>query len=350
MAHSTHADLPALTRRGAITLAAAATTATLATPAYAGDRPHDHHALRDTVPLPDGLRPEGITSGPGTTFYVGSVSDGRIVTGDLRTGGTRVLLAAATGRSLRGLYRDPRTGLVWAAGGLGADAHVWAVDGSTGAVVADVLVPGGVFLNDLVVTEHAVWVTDSRVDRLARIALNRRGLPVGTAPTFVALTGEWPAFDGTNIAANGIRALPDGSLVLNNSRAGGLWRVHPRTGDTREIEVRGGPGLVERRRPGAARPHALRRAGQRAGAGRGARAVAAPARLGRHLARRPDRRDARRALDRDVGGRVALGGQRPLRGAVTRHRLVLGLPAGGSVAPAGSSHRELAGRCAGGTP
>ncbi len=103
--------------------------------------------------------------------------------------------------------------------------------------------PGGVFLNDLVVTERAVWVTDSRVDRLTRIALNRRGLPRDTPPTFVPLTGEWPAFNGST-AANGIRELPDGSLVLNNSTAGGLWRVNPRTGVTREIEVRGGPGLV----------------------------------------------------------------------------------------------------------
>jgi len=110
--------------------------------------------------------------------------------------------------------------------------------------VADVLVPGGVFLNDLVATDRTVWVTDSRVDRLTRIALTPDGMPAGSAPTFVALTGDWPAFDGTNIAANGIRALPDGSLVLNNSRAGGLWQVHPGTGVTREIEVRGGPGLV----------------------------------------------------------------------------------------------------------
>ncbi|HYN66037.1 MAG TPA: hypothetical protein VES93_04055 [Ornithinibacter sp.] len=243
MADSTHPDTHALTRRGAIALAAAATTTALAAPASAGGR-HGHHRLPDTVALPDGLRPEGITSGPGTTFYVGSLSDGRIVTGDLLRRGTRVLLPGATGRSLRGLYRDPRSRLVWAAGGLGAAAHVWAVDGSTGAVVAAVAVPGGVFLNDLVVTERAVWVTDSRVDRLTRIALTRRGLPLGTAPTFVPLTGEWPAFDGTNIAANGIRELPDGSLVLNNSRAGGLWRVDAHTGATRELVVRGGPGLV----------------------------------------------------------------------------------------------------------
>ncbi len=243
MADSTPSVTSALTRRGAITLAAAATTTALASPAHAGDRRH-HPRRRDTVPLPDGIRPEGITSGPGTTFYVGSLADGRIVTGDLCRRGTRVLLPGATGRSLRGLFRDRRTGLVWAAGGLGADAHVWAVDGSSGAVVADVAVPGGVFLNDLVVTERAVWVTDSRVDRLTRIALTRRGLPLGSTATFVPLTGEWPAFDGSNIAANGIRQLPDGSLVLNNSRAGGLWRVNAHTGATRELVVRGGPGLV----------------------------------------------------------------------------------------------------------
>ena len=55
----------ALTRRGAITLAAAATTAALAGPAYADDGRHGHHDLPDTVALPDGLQPEGITSGPG---------------------------------------------------------------------------------------------------------------------------------------------------------------------------------------------------------------------------------------------------------------------------------------------
>ncbi len=251
MAASTRSAPSALTRRGVITLAAAtATTTAFATPAFADGRhdgrrdDHHGHRLPDTVALPDGLRPEGITSGPGTTFYVGSVSDGRIVTGDLRRVGTRVLLPAATGRSLRGLFWDRRTGLVWAVGSLGAESHVWAVDGRTGAVVADVLVPGGVFLNDLVVTERSVWFTDSRVDRLGRIALTRRGRSSGEAATFVPLTGEWPGFDGTNIAANGIRQLRDGSLVLNHSSAGGLWQVNPRTGVAREIVVRGGPRPV----------------------------------------------------------------------------------------------------------
>ncbi|MFL6165337.1 MAG: hypothetical protein ACJ710_03570 [Ornithinibacter sp.] len=234
----------ALTRRGAITLAAAATTAALAAPASADGRRHDSHSRRglpDTVALPVGLRPEGITSGPGTTFYVGSVADGRIVTGDLRRVGTRVLLPAATGRSLRGLFWDRRTGLVWAVGSLGAESHVWAVDGRTGAVVADVLVPDGGFLNDLVVSKRSVWFTDSSVDRIGRIALDRRGRPAGSDPTFHELTGAWPATAPDTFGANGIRRLADGSLVINNSTAGGLWQVDPHTGATREIAVTGGP-------------------------------------------------------------------------------------------------------------
>ena len=58
---------------------------------------------RSEVPLPDGLRPEGITSGPGTTYYVGSLADGRIVTGDVRRGSSSVLLPGGAGRQLRGL-------------------------------------------------------------------------------------------------------------------------------------------------------------------------------------------------------------------------------------------------------
>lgn len=193
------------------------------------------------LPLPDGSRPEGITSGPGNRLYVGSLADGRIVTANPRQGTSEVLLPGAEGRQLRGLYRDPRSGLLWAAGNVGTVAHVYAVDTRTGDLVADVVVPGGVFLNDLVVTRTAVWVTDSRVDRLTVIDLDQRGMPASSAPRFVTLGGAWPTGDGIAINANGIRALPDGSLLLNNSRVGGLWRVDPTSGLTTEVPVTGGP-------------------------------------------------------------------------------------------------------------
>ena len=232
----------ALDRRGALTLAAATVLAAVPATAGAARAP----AAPETVALPDGLRPEGITSGPGTRYYVGSLADGRIVTGDLLAGTVGVLLPGATGRQVRGLVWDERAGLVWAAGNVGTVGHVWAVDGMTGAVVADVVVPGAVFLNDLVVTDDTVWVTDSRVvpDRLTAIAVTASGQPTGAAPTFVPLSGDWPAGNGTAVNANGIRELADGRLVLNNSRTGGLFQVDPATGLARQIPVSGGPGLV----------------------------------------------------------------------------------------------------------
>ena len=203
------------------------------------------------IELPNGLRPEGITSGPGHTFYVGSLADGRILTGSLKGGPTRVLLAGTTGRQIRGLFYEARSRLLWAAGNVGTIAHVWAVHPRTGAVVSDTVVTGGVFLNDLVATPSAVWVTDSRRDRLTRIALRRDGLPTRRPPTSLPLTGAWPGFDGINIAANGIRSLPDGSLILNHSSAGGLWRVDPCSGTATKVPVvgpriTGGDGLDRR--------------------------------------------------------------------------------------------------------
>jgi hypothetical protein len=81
-------------------------------------------------------------------------------------------------------------------------------------------------------------------DRLTSIALGRRGAPIDAAPEFLTLGGDWPAGDGIGVNANGIRELPDGTLVLNNSSVGGLWRVRPGSGTVREIPVRGGPGII----------------------------------------------------------------------------------------------------------
>lgn len=200
------------------------------------------------IALPNGFRPEGVTSGPGTTFYAGSVSDGRIVRGDLRTGTVelRPLLSAVTGRSLRGMQYDARTKLLWFVGSdeAGKTAKVWALDPASGAVVRVVTVPGGKFLNDLVVTRDAVWVTDSFVDRLTRIALTDDRRPGTAAPTFVPVVGAWPTTKPNTFGANGIRRLADGKLVLDNSSAGGLYAVDKTTGVAAVIPVTGGPGIT----------------------------------------------------------------------------------------------------------
>lgn len=237
---------PHPTRRTVLTTAAAGAFVALTASAVSA-APARRSPAPETVALPAGIRPEGITSGPGTTYYVGSLADGRIVTGDLLAGTVATLLPGAPGRALRGLFHDDHCGVVWAVGGVTTagvtEGHVWCVDATTGAVMHDVVVPGAVFLNDLVVTESAVWVTDSRVDRLTVITHDHATMSV-SGPTFVPLTGAWPAGNGVANNANGIRLLPDGDIVLNNSRVGGLWQVTPTTGATRAIPVSGGPGII----------------------------------------------------------------------------------------------------------
>ena len=153
----------------------------------------------ETVALPDGFRPEGIASGPGTTYYAGSMANfenyaynGSIVTGDLLTGSRSVLLPPSTGRAIRGLYFDERSNLLWFVGNISTVQWVWAINVSTRALVFGEFAPGGGFHNDLVVTDTYVYVTDSRVDRLVRVPLNpTTGQPSGSI-SFLALGGAWP--------------------------------------------------------------------------------------------------------------------------------------------------------------
>lgn len=242
-------------RRGlsVLAVAAAASTAlTITSPVSAAVPTGSSHAAVSAAPtlqpaviaLPAGLQPEGITSS-GSRYFVGSLNDGRIVTGSLsRSGGSTVLLPGATGRQLRGLQYDSGTGWVWAVGNVGTVAHVWAVDARTGRITSDTVIPGGGFLNDLVVTRTAVWVTDSRVERLTRIGLTRLGRPAGQAPTFLPLGGAWPGTQAGGLSANGIRQLDAGHVVLDHSTAGGLWAVDLRTGTAVAIPVTGGPAIT----------------------------------------------------------------------------------------------------------
>ncbi|MEP6632219.1 MAG: hypothetical protein ABJA89_17245 [Lapillicoccus sp.] len=233
-----------LTRRAALGLAvgvAALPFAVAAAPTASASR--RVVPAPETVTLPDGFRPEGITSGPGTTFYAGSMQDGRLLKGDLITGASAVLVPGATGRQIRGLYWDERTGLVWAVGNVNSAQYVWAIDGASGVIRYEATVAGAGFFNDVVAFGTHAYVTDSRVDRLAVVPLLPNGVPTGAAPSLLPLTGAWPRYAGGN-NANGIRDLPDGTLVLNNSTSGGLWQVDPATGVTVALPVTGGPGII----------------------------------------------------------------------------------------------------------
>lgn len=203
---------------GALVLAAAAPAAAAA-------------PYPDVIALPNGFQPEGIATGTGHTFYVGSIPTGAVVVGDYRTGAVEPLVPARSGRAAIGLKHD--RGLLWVAGGPTGKAFVY--DARTGADVAVYsLTSGATFVNDVVLTREAAYFTDSVNPVLYRVARTASGAP--GALTVLPLTGDLVYASGFNV--NGIAATPSGdTLYVVQSNAGALFAVDPDTGVTTRVPL-----------------------------------------------------------------------------------------------------------------
>ncbi|HET8787795.1 MAG TPA: superoxide dismutase [Actinomycetes bacterium] len=208
----------------------------------------------DTIRLPDGWQPEGIASGRGTSLYVGSIPTGAVWKGDARTGEGDVLVPPRPGeRSAIGIKVDKRNRL-FVAGGATGKAFVY--DARTGEDLASYqLAPAGTavtFVNDVVVTSKAAWFTDSRNQQLYALPLGRHGaLPDQDDVRVLPLTGELEYTPATtDVDLNGIVAAEGGRVLLSvQSSTGKLFRINPRTGKAREVDLGGatltnGDGLL----------------------------------------------------------------------------------------------------------
>ncbi len=196
-----------------------------------------------TIRLPDGWQPEGIASGRGTSLYVGSIPTGAVWKGDARTGRGDVLVAGQAGRSAIGIKVDRRNRL-FVAGGATGQAFVY--DARTGADLASYqLAPAGAatFVNDVVVTAKAAWFTDSRIQQLYALPLGHHGrLPAQSRVRTLPLTGDLVYGEGNNL--NGIVAARGGRVLLSvQTNTGKLFRIDPRSGVTREVDL-GGASLL----------------------------------------------------------------------------------------------------------
>ena len=197
----------------------------------------------DQIDLPNGFFPEGIESGQGTSFFVGSLIDGAILRGDLRTGSAAVLAAGAQGRASLGIAYEAARNRLWVAGGgpgfgVGVgDVRVY--DASSGALLATFLPPRAVgALNDVAITPDAVYVTDSFNAQLVKIPQPADGsLPPTNSATLLPVTGD---FVQTPNAANlnGI-VYKSGVLIVAQSSTGKLFRVDPDTGTAKEVGLGG---------------------------------------------------------------------------------------------------------------
>ncbi len=213
--------------------AALAAAALVSAPVHAGEKP-----FPTTVPTQPGSPPEGFTIGKGHTAYQGSL-DGSIYKADLRSGAGELIVdviepwTEVTCRLL-GMRVDPRTNYLFGAGCFNGNLFVY--DADNGALVSEYQLapPFQSVLNDLAITQDAVYITDFAGPFLYRLPLARNGgLPASDAGTAIPLTGEFG--DGVS---NGIVATPDGkTLIIGDSFRAQLFRVDPATGDTKAITI-----------------------------------------------------------------------------------------------------------------
>jgi hypothetical protein len=190
----------------------------------------------ERIDLPDGWQPEGITDGPGTTVFVGSLADGAIWSGDVRTGQGSVLVQGASGMVAVGIDYETSANRLWVAGG--PTGEVRAYDAGSGQLLETYTFSSAGFLNDVVVTRDAAFVTDSFAPELGVIPLGPAGsLSDPSAAFTLPMTGDF-TFVPSGFNANGIVAT-QGWLIVVMSQSGELVRVDPQTGSSSVIDLGG---------------------------------------------------------------------------------------------------------------
>jgi len=189
-----------------------------------------------TITLPPPAAPEGVVTGKGNEFFVSNLGDGTIARGDLRTGAVTPFVTTPGLSVSVGLSYDGRHGLLFAAGGPTGGAAVY--DARTGATVAvRTLTTGPSFINDVIATRDAAYLTNSVAAELYRVPIAEDG-SIGM-PQTIALSGPAATLTpGFNL--NGIEATKDGErLIVVNSTTGLLYSVDPMTGSSIALDLGG---------------------------------------------------------------------------------------------------------------
>jgi sugar lactone lactonase YvrE len=196
-------------------------------------------AFPQVIELPTGFRPEGIEVGRGTSFYVGSVANGAIYRGNLRTGKGAILVPGATGKAATGIELDRRNRLFVAGAGTG-NGYVY--NAKTAALIRTYnFATAPTFINDVVVTHDAAYFTDSMKPVLYKVPIGPGGA-LGDAET-INLGGDYVHVAG-QFNLNGIDATPNGrTLVAVQTFGGKLHRIDPATGVAKQISLAAGESV-----------------------------------------------------------------------------------------------------------
>jgi sugar lactone lactonase YvrE len=202
--------------------------------------------------MPPGSGPESIVIAEGSLAYVSSLKTGVIFLVDLKTGAHEVFLQPF-GPTAVGLGLDDQRRL-YVCGGI--DGTVTVVDTTDRSTLARYqLGTEQTFVNELIITPNAVWVTDSFQPVLYKLPLGPGGeLPAEDEVVRLPLSGAIAYQMGETFAecfnANGIAPTPDRTgILIVQTNTGRLFRVDTATGCTDPVDLGGedvmwGDGLV----------------------------------------------------------------------------------------------------------
>lgn len=225
-----------------VTLVAVCTGVAPAAGRQAPPRPSSYVVSADP-----GVAPEGIAVGSDGRMYVTSDATGRIYTGVVRDPAMAPFPAPGAterGTSL-GVHLDER-GRVWSVGGDTLLVHdrdgrlVWQRRVGTGPL-------GTPYLNDLVITPDAVYVTDWSNARVLRAARGPESL--GPLEPWLDMRPAWPGFPAQYWLLNGIVAdRTGGTLLVASNGTEAVWRVDTATRQITPVDLGdqsfGADGLV----------------------------------------------------------------------------------------------------------
>jgi len=205
----------------------------------------------DVIPIPAGIQPEGIELGKDQDFFVGAVSwsgdlthAGAIYKGNFLTGEGQIIVPP-TGKPIAGLSYDERTDYLYGAtghsGGFAGprwEQGIKVYAATSGRLLAEIIFGDELVINDVLVTENAVYCTDSISTTLYKIALEDNGRVFSTVPEEIEMMGF--EMDPEGFGANGLVGDFDGKeLVIINIRTGVLYLVDTETGTAFPVDVQG---------------------------------------------------------------------------------------------------------------
>ncbi len=238
--------------RSAVLLAAVITlTATLTTTVLAHEIDQSNRVIwPDLIPISIGMEAEGIEMGKDTDFFVGALSytgnltnAGTIFKGNLVTGKGQILVPA-TGKPIKGLSYDARTDYLYGATGFSAgffgpwwEQGVKVYAGTSGRLLGEITFGDDISINDVLVTDTAVYCTDSANAALYKIPLEDNGKVFSSTVEKIEMTGFEMA-EGPS--SNGLAGDFDGKeLLVINMSTGVLYRVDTASGAASPVNVQG---------------------------------------------------------------------------------------------------------------